>query len=99
MSADKIMPLSYFGAGGEYTGQIGGMRYMIKKEEDHFIVYTWKGPFRFDAVKKDSISSESFEFNENGREDITKRLRDIYENMKDFWDKTVFSEDFDIYLQ
>ncbi len=99
MSAEKIMPLSYFEAGGEYTGQIGGMRYLIKKEDDRFIVCTWKGPFRFDAVKEDSISSESFEFNEDGKEIITKRLRNIYEDMKEFWDKPVFSDKYDIYLQ
>lgn len=99
MGEVKMMPLSYFEAGGEYTGQIGGMRYLIKKEDDRFMVYTWKGPFRFDAVKKDSVSSESFEFNDDGRGNVTKRLRCIYEDMKDFWDKTVFSDDFAAYLQ
>lgn len=99
MSADGIMPLSYFEAGGEYTGQIGGMRFLIKKEEDRFIVSVWKGPFRFDAVKEDSISSESFEFNESGREDITNKLQNIYESNKDYWEKTVFSNDFDMYMQ
>lgn len=89
------MPLSYFKAGGEYTGQISGMRYLIKKEDDKFAVYTWKGPFRFDVISDENKVCEYFDLNENGRENITKSLRNNYESKKDYWDKTVLMNEYD----
>ena len=92
MSAERIMPLSYFKAGGEYTGQMGGMRYLIKGQDDKLMVFVWKGPFRFDTVEESDLQTESFGFDEEGREEAIQCLNRLYEERKDYWDKAVFPD-------
>ena len=81
MSAENILPLSYFDAGGEYTGQVGEMRYLVKKEEDRFNVLSWKGPFRFDAVDEKKKRFESFEFSDSGRDQLIEWLNNNRSNI------------------
>ncbi len=65
----KLMPLSFFKAGGIYTGNVNAMRFMVKKEtsgddQEVITVYIWPGPFAFDETKDVLKEHNSFALSE-----------------------------------
>lgn len=82
--AEKIMPLSFYKAGGVHTGSLDSMRYVIKKETsdgaESLFVCAWPGPFAFDATGDDLKKSEKFTVTNEGLEEASAWLADIYES-------------------
>ena len=96
----KTMPLSFYKAGGIYTGNIGAMRYMVKKEasdeSERLAVYIWPGPFIFEATKDELKSSHSFEVSEEGIEEATQWISKAYtENREKYSGNTSLLENND----
>ncbi len=86
MSTKHIMPASFFDAGGEFTGQINNMRYLIIKEDDRYKVSVWKGPYRYDTVNDDLLTVEYFEPSENVIDQIKSKLEKIYSERESEWE-------------
>lgn len=76
MSAESIMPLSYFKAGGKYTGQVGDKRYLVERQEDYLSACVWDGPLCFDATEDEEKTFERFELSEEGRQQVISWLNE-----------------------
>lgn len=78
----NLMPLSFFKAGGVFTGNINSMRYMVKKEafdeDERLSVYAWPGPFIFEKTGDELKISESFSLSDEGIKKTAEWLEDIY---------------------
>lgn len=66
----NMMPLSFYKAGGVYTGGNKAVRYMVRKEDGdgdvRLVTYIWPGPFRFSATDDELKKSSSFELSDDG---------------------------------
>lgn len=86
----EIMPFNFLKYGGVYSAGHNGMRYLIKREGDKpdFIIkaYVWQGPYCFSATPAEKISSQEFEYSEDGRLAAISWIKNQYETRKDEWD-------------
>lgn len=66
----SLMPLSFFKAGGVYTGNVKSMRYMVKKEdfdeEERLSAYAWPGPFIFEKTDDELKKNRRFSLSDDG---------------------------------
>ena len=91
---EKIMPLSFYKAGGVHTGNLDSMRYIIKKEStenpengersDSLFVSAWPGPFTFEDTKDELKESTSLTLSEEGLTQAARRLAEIYEASEEY---------------
>lgn len=83
----NMMPLSFYKAGGVFTGNAGSMRYMVKKETDHeterLVAHTWPGPFIYEATKDELKANESFDLSEEGINEASQWLKKEYIDKED----------------
>ena len=87
--SEKIMPLSFYKAGGVHTGNLDSMRYIIKKESagnpdsgertDSLFVSAWPGPFTFENTKDELKVCTSLPLDEGGLAKAARWLADAYE--------------------
>lgn len=86
--SEKIMPLSFYKAGGIHTGNLDSMRYMIKKESaeesDSLFVSAWPGPFTFEDTKDELKVSAKMPLSEEGLIQSARWLAETYEASKDY---------------
>ncbi len=91
--AKKIMPLSYYKAGGVHTGSLDSMRYVIKKETvedaDSLFVCAWPGPFTCDATKDELKESTNVPVSEEGLAQAVDWLTGVYEASAEIYSKPV----------
>lgn len=80
----NFVPLAFFKKEA-YTGSSNGMRYRVEKREDQLVAFTYPEPFCFEATPKEDKQSESFEFTEDGRQQVVDWLNRQYCERKDFW--------------
>ena len=71
-----------------FTGSFCGMRYRIEKtgEDDNvqFAVFTWPGPYGFEATKEEK-EEKRFPFVKESLEEIADYLNRVYEGGKGKW--------------
>lgn len=82
IEANDIMPLAYF-AKEPFTGSYKGMRYRIdsikeEKKSIGLIAWVWPQPFSFECTPDEEKLSETFGFDEEGREKVLEWLNDSY---------------------
>lgn len=86
---NKIMPFNFLKYGGVYSGGHDGMRYIIKKtgEKPDFILKAsvWRGPYASTAVKPEDITSQEFEYSEDGRKSAIQWIQEQYDARQEFW--------------
>ncbi|MBQ2473031.1 hypothetical protein [Lachnospira multipara] len=90
LDENEIMPFNFFAYGGKYSGQHGGMRYLIERdgEKPDFILRgnVWQGPYASCSVPKEKISSKEFDYSEEGRLELIDWLKDQYDTRLEEWD-------------
>ena len=95
----KIMPLSYYKAGGVHTGSVDSMRYVIKKETaddtDSLFVCAWPGPFTYDATKDELKKSTKVPVSEEGLAQAVHWLAGAYEASAETFSKPISLLDID----
>jgi len=87
---NEIMPLNFFAYGGKYSGEHKGMRYLIKrigeKEDFKLEANIWQGPYASSSINKELISSQEFEFSEDGRLELINWLKKQYKDRLSEWE-------------
>lgn len=87
---DKILPFNFFNYGGIYSGEHGGMRYIIKrggeKPDYVFAAAVWPKPYSYDNTDKADITEETFEFSDAGREAAIEWIGSQYEDKINMWE-------------
>ena len=85
---EKIMPLSFYKAGGVHTGNLESMRYIIKKEStgetDSLFVSAWPGPFTFEDTKDELKVITNLPLSEEGLTQAARWLAETYEASEDY---------------
>ncbi len=90
LDKSKMMPFNFLSYGGVITGEQKGMRYRLKRigEKPDFQLCSsvWPGPFCYDATQKDQITSQSFPYSPEGREQAIDWMIEQYNSRRDEWD-------------
>lgn len=68
-----LLQLSFYKL-SPYFGSDGDTRYKIEKEDDHFKLTTWPGPYSFDNTDESLMHYETFEFSDDGLQQIVDYL-------------------------
>lgn len=70
---NDLLQLSFYKL-SPYLGSDGDTRYKIEKEDEHFKLTTWPGPYSFDNTDPAVMQSKTFEFSEEGLNAIVDYL-------------------------
>ena len=100
LTYDDALNLEYYKK-TTYTAWIGGMRFLIKKEEpvikeatedepevkgdSIFHVWLWPGPYIFDLTDKSKMIENTFPFSNEGKEQAVDWINEQYEVNKSKW--------------
>ena len=68
-----LLQLSFYKL-SPFFGSDGDTRYKIEKEGDHFKLTTWPGPYSFDNTDESLMHYETFEFTDDGLQQIVDYL-------------------------
>lgn len=68
-----LLQLSFYKL-SPFFGSDGDTRYKIEKEDDHFKLTTWPGPYSFDNTDESLMHYETFEFTDDGLQQIVDYL-------------------------
>ncbi len=92
-SYDDALNLEYYKM-TSYTGWMGGMRFLIKKEETAdeetpsvFHAWVWPGPYIFDLTDDSLKIDKIFPFTEEGRQQTVDWINEIYNERLREWPK------------
>lgn len=72
-----LLQLSFYEK-SPYFGSDGDIRYRIEKEEDHFRLTTWPGPYSYACTDPALMSSETFEFSTDGLQQIADFINSMH---------------------
>ena len=86
----QMMPFNFLSYGGVITGEQKGMRYRLRrvgeKPDFKLCAEVWPGPFGHDATPAEKITTESFPFSKEGREEAVDWMIGQYNDRKEEWD-------------
>ena len=68
-----LLQLSFYKL-SPFFGSDGDTRYKSEKEDDHFKLTTWPGPYSFDNTDESLMHYETFEFTDDGLQQIVDYL-------------------------
>lgn len=91
MIREDILPFGRFKYAPPYTGSYLGMRYRIvhpkpaEGEENLIYVDVWKEPLCYEKVNSEELIKTSFEYSQEGYENMLDYLEEMYTQNKDRW--------------
>lgn len=80
MKRKDLLSLNFYKK-SPFTGSEKGIRYKIEKsEEEKLVAWIWPEPFAFNETEDALKTSRTFEFSENGLEEITSWINEVSRN-------------------
>lgn len=70
------IPLPYFKK-ENFSGSLNDIRYLIKKEDDNFVIEAWQGPYCSTATPDEEKERAQFEFSVEGLDQAVAWLDDF----------------------
>jgi hypothetical protein len=96
MLTDKeVLNMNYYKK-TSYSGWMGGMRFLIKREQPEsaegeepkspiFHVWVWPGPYIFSMTPADKKLTAQFPFTKEGKSQAVAWINEQYESHSDLW--------------
>lgn len=97
LTYEEVLNMNYYKK-TSYTGWMGGMRFLIKREEPQiaegeepaapiFHVWVWPGPYIFDLTPAEQKYTATFPFTEEGKKQSVDWINQQYEEHAADWPK------------
>ena len=92
INSDDILPYGRFKYSLPYSGSCKGMRYRIvhpkpaEGEENLFYIDIWMGPYSYDKSDSSTFIKKTFEYSQEGYNEIIPYLNEIYSQYKERWE-------------
>lgn len=97
LSYDEVLNLNYYKK-TTYTGWMGGMRFLIKREVEKdeegketgcfFHVFAWPGPYIFELTDAKKKRTAKFPFSEDGKKQAVDWLNEQYNDPNTKWPRS-----------
>ena len=95
LTNQEVLNMNYYKK-TSYTGWMGGMRFLIKREQPKseegeepkdplFHVWVWPGPYIFDLTPAEKKFSACFPFTEDGKSQAVDWINAQYAEHEDLW--------------
>ncbi|MCR5678517.1 MAG: GNAT family acetyltransferase [Agathobacter sp.] len=94
LTYDDALNMNYYKK-TDFTGWMGGMRFVLGKEPeaDEFHAWVWPGPYIFDKTDDSKKTDAKFPFTDEGKKAAVDWINEQYESRKAEWpDKKMSTE-------
>ncbi len=71
----------------DFKGSYGGMRYLLKKQEDTLVTVIWPEPYCFENTKEEAKTFKEFEMTPEGKVEAVSWLNEQYSLHKEKWEE------------
>ena len=97
LTYEEVLNMNYYKK-TTYTGWMGGMRFLIKREQPEvpegqepiapfFHVWVWPGPYIFSETPAEKKLTAQFPFTEEGKRQAVDWINSQFEEHADLWPK------------
>lgn len=84
LTYDDALNLNYYKM-TSFTGWMGGMRFLITKEDELFHAWIWPGPYIFDLTDDSLKTDKTFPFTDEGKKECVDWINETYETRIKEW--------------